>query len=155
MGIASQWNLMRWKGCLLSTSKGDFDEHLPNLRNRNQLFHSLQKYCFFSLKNQLERIKYSFRMFNVILEKLYTEPFLTWWSSNLVRASDTRKAFIEAIKIADKYNLLPLITFAKWYIVETITAYFLLLKLPPQQIRTQKKLNRNPIKKPTRACWLL
>jgi Fic-DOC domain mobile mystery protein B len=57
--------------------------------------------------------RHSRLMADLILEKLYTEPFLTWGSSNLVKASEKRKAYIEAIKMADNHNLIPLIAFAK------------------------------------------
>lgn len=57
--------------------------------------------------------RHSRLMADLILEKMYNEPFLTWGSSNLVKASIKRKAYIEAIKMADNHNLLPLIVFAK------------------------------------------
>jgi hypothetical protein len=52
-------------------------------------------------------------MADLIMEKLYNKPFLTWGSSNLVKANDKRKAYIDAIKMADNLDLNSLILFAK------------------------------------------
>jgi Fic-DOC domain mobile mystery protein B len=57
--------------------------------------------------------RHSRLMADLIMEKLYGEPFLTWGSSDLVKASDKRKAYIEAIKMADNHDLNALILFAK------------------------------------------
>jgi hypothetical protein len=52
-------------------------------------------------------------MADLIMEKLYNKSFLTWGSSNLVKATEKRKAYIEAIKMADNLELTKLILFAK------------------------------------------
>jgi hypothetical protein len=52
-------------------------------------------------------------MADLILEKLYMQPFLSWGSSSLVKADEKRKDYIRAIKIADKHDLYPLMAFAK------------------------------------------
>lgn len=57
--------------------------------------------------------RHSRLMADLILEKLYMQPFLSWGSSNLVKADDKRKNYIRAIKMADNHNLHPLIDFAK------------------------------------------
>jgi len=57
--------------------------------------------------------RHSRLMADLIMEKLYKEPFLTWGSSNLVKANDKRKAYIDAIKMADNLDLNSLILFAK------------------------------------------
>jgi Fic-DOC domain mobile mystery protein B len=57
--------------------------------------------------------RHSRLMADLIMEKMYGEPILTWGSSNLVKSSDKRKAYIKAIKMADNHNLQPLISFAK------------------------------------------
>jgi Fic-DOC domain mobile mystery protein B len=57
--------------------------------------------------------RHSRLMADLIMEKLYGEPFLTWGSSDLVKASDKRKAYIEAVKMADNHELNALILFAK------------------------------------------
>jgi Fic-DOC domain mobile mystery protein B len=57
--------------------------------------------------------RHSRLMADLIMEKLYNTPFLTWGSSNLVKANDKRKAYIDAIKMADNLDLNSLILFAK------------------------------------------
>ena len=57
--------------------------------------------------------RHSRLMADLIMEKMYGEPILTWGSSNLVKSSEKRKAYINAIKMADNHNLQPLISFAK------------------------------------------
>jgi len=52
-------------------------------------------------------------MADLIMEKLYDKPFLTWGSSDLVKANDKRKVYIDAIKMADNLDLNSLILFAK------------------------------------------
>jgi Fic-DOC domain mobile mystery protein B len=57
--------------------------------------------------------RHSRLMADLIMEKLYNKSFLTWGSSNLVKATEKRKAYIEAIKMADNLDLTKLILFAK------------------------------------------
>ena len=57
--------------------------------------------------------RHSRLMADLILEKLYGEPFLSWGSSNLVNVPDKRKEYIVALKQADKRQIEPLISFAK------------------------------------------
>jgi Fic-DOC domain mobile mystery protein B len=57
--------------------------------------------------------RHSRLMADLILEKLYMQPFLSWGSSSLVKADEKRKDYIRAIKIADKHDLYPLMAFAK------------------------------------------
>ena len=57
--------------------------------------------------------RHSRLMADLIMEKLYNKPFLTWGSSDLVKATEKRKAYIEAIKMADNLDLTKLILFAK------------------------------------------
>jgi Fic-DOC domain mobile mystery protein B len=57
--------------------------------------------------------RHSRLMADLIMEKIYGEPILTWGRSNLVKSNDKRKAYIQAIKMADNHNLQPLISFAK------------------------------------------
>jgi hypothetical protein len=52
-------------------------------------------------------------MADLIIEKLYNKPFLTWGSSNLVKATEKRNAYIKAIKMADNLDINSLILFAK------------------------------------------
>ena len=57
--------------------------------------------------------RHSRLMADLIMEKLFNTTFFSWGSSNLVKATDTRKAYIKAVKMADKQDLQPLIVFAK------------------------------------------
>ncbi len=57
--------------------------------------------------------RHSRLMTDLIMEKLYNEKFFSWGSNNLVKATETRTAYIKAVKKADQQDLLPLIAFAK------------------------------------------
>jgi len=57
--------------------------------------------------------RHSRLMADLIIEKLFNATFFSWGSSNLVKATETRKAYIKAVKMADKQDLQPLIVFAK------------------------------------------
>ena len=46
------------------------------------------------------------------MEKLYNQTFFTWGSNNLIKATDARKNYINAIREADNYDVQPLIDFA-------------------------------------------
>ena len=57
--------------------------------------------------------RHSRLMADLIMEKLFNATFFSWGSSNLVKATETRKAYIKSVKMADKQDLQPLIVFAK------------------------------------------
>ncbi len=57
--------------------------------------------------------RHSRLMADLIMEKLYGEPFFTWGSSDLVKSNDKRRAYINAIKKADNHDIQDLISFAK------------------------------------------
>ena len=57
--------------------------------------------------------RHSRLMADLIMEKLYKKPFLTWGGSSLVKSNEKRKEYINAIKIADRQDLSQLIMFAK------------------------------------------
>ena len=57
--------------------------------------------------------RHSRLMADLIIEKLYKEPFLTWGGSSLVKSNEKREEYINAIKLADHQNFRPLIMFAK------------------------------------------
>jgi Fic-DOC domain mobile mystery protein B len=57
--------------------------------------------------------RHSRLMADLIMEKLYNEKFFSWGSTNLVKATEVRAAYIKAVKKADQQDLLPLIAFAK------------------------------------------
>ena len=52
-------------------------------------------------------------MADIIMESIFgTEPF-TWHESNMVKPNETRKKYINALKVADNGNIGPLIAFAE------------------------------------------
>jgi Fic-DOC domain mobile mystery protein B len=57
--------------------------------------------------------RHSRLMADLISEKLYNKKYFSWGSSNLVKATEARTAYIKAIKKADQHDLIPLIVFAK------------------------------------------
>lgn len=57
--------------------------------------------------------RHSRLMADLIMEKLYKEPFLPWGGSSLVKSNEKRKEYINATKIADHQDLSQLIMFAK------------------------------------------
>jgi Fic-DOC domain mobile mystery protein B len=57
--------------------------------------------------------RHSRLMADLIMEKLYNEKIFSWGSTNLVKATETRTAYLKAVKKADQQDLLPLIAFAK------------------------------------------
>lgn len=57
--------------------------------------------------------RHSRLMADLIMEKLYKEPFLTWGGSSLVKSDEKRKTYISAIQMADRHDLKQLIMFAK------------------------------------------
>ena len=57
--------------------------------------------------------RHSRLMADLIMEKLYKKPFLTWGGSSIVKSNEKRKEYINAIKLADHQDLSQLILFAK------------------------------------------
>ena len=57
--------------------------------------------------------RHSRLMADLIMEKLYDSTFFSWGSSNLVKATETRSNYIQAVRKADNNDIEPLISFAK------------------------------------------
>jgi Fic-DOC domain mobile mystery protein B len=57
--------------------------------------------------------RHSRLMADLIMEKLYSNKFFSWGSSNLVKATETRSNYIQAVRKADNNDIEPLILFAK------------------------------------------
>jgi Fic-DOC domain mobile mystery protein B len=57
--------------------------------------------------------RHSRLMADLIMEKLYDSNFFSWGSSNLVKATEIRSNYIQAVRKADNNDIEPLITFAK------------------------------------------
>jgi Fic-DOC domain mobile mystery protein B len=56
--------------------------------------------------------RHSRLMADLIMEKLYHQPFFTWGSNNLIKATELRKNYINSVRKADNYDIQPLIDFA-------------------------------------------
>jgi hypothetical protein len=52
-------------------------------------------------------------MADIIIEDIFKAEIFSWQKSNMVKADQTRKKYIAALKEADIGNINPLIKFAK------------------------------------------
>lgn len=52
-------------------------------------------------------------MADIIMESIFAEAAFNWNQSNIVKADQIRKNYINALQEADKGNIIPLIFFAK------------------------------------------
>jgi Fic-DOC domain mobile mystery protein B len=57
--------------------------------------------------------RHSRMMADIIMESIFKKEIFTWHQSNMVRADETRKEYINSLKEADNENINPLIEFAK------------------------------------------
>lgn len=57
--------------------------------------------------------RHSRMMADIIMESVFNEDLFTWHQSNMVKANETRKSYINALREADKGNVKPLVSFAK------------------------------------------
>lgn len=57
--------------------------------------------------------RHSRMMADIIIESIFKEEIFSWHQSNMVRANESRKEYIAALKKADNGNIEPLIKFAK------------------------------------------
>ncbi|MCF6307426.1 MAG: mobile mystery protein B [Flavobacteriaceae bacterium] len=65
-------------------------------------------HCFPNRNGRHSRI-----MADVIIESIFGNEIFSWRKSNMVKANETRKAYIKALREADSGNIVPLIQFAK------------------------------------------
>ena len=52
-------------------------------------------------------------MADIIMESIFSKEIFSWHQSNMVKADETRKAYIHALREADNGNIKSLIEFAK------------------------------------------
>jgi hypothetical protein len=52
-------------------------------------------------------------MADIIMEFVFDKGIFTWHQSNMVKADETRKQYIDSLRKADNGNIKPLIEFAK------------------------------------------
>ncbi|MEO7265080.1 MAG: mobile mystery protein B [Ferruginibacter sp.] len=57
--------------------------------------------------------RHSRLMADIVIEKIFKQPVYTWGAASLVKQGDTRMAYLNAIKAADKGDIQPLINFAR------------------------------------------
>ncbi len=57
--------------------------------------------------------RHSRLMADIIIEFVFNEKIFTWNHSNMVKADQTRKEYIQSIKQADNGNIVPLISFTR------------------------------------------
>jgi len=58
--------------------------------------------------------RHSRMMADIIIESIFGKEIFSWHKSNMVKADETRKKYIEALRKADNGNINPLIKFAKY-----------------------------------------
>lgn len=57
--------------------------------------------------------RHSRMMADIIMDSIFRKEIFSWHKSNMVKADDTRKEYIDALRKADNGNINPLIEFAK------------------------------------------
>ena len=57
--------------------------------------------------------RHSRMMADIIMESIFEKETFTWHQSNMIKADETRKEYIDALRKADNGNVKPLIEFAK------------------------------------------
>lgn len=57
--------------------------------------------------------RHSRMLADIIIESVFEKEIFSWHASNMIKADETRKAYITALKKADNGNIKPLIEFAK------------------------------------------
>lgn len=57
--------------------------------------------------------RHSRMMADIIMESIFGKEIFTWHESNMVKADETRKNYIKALREADNGNIIPLIEFAR------------------------------------------
>ena len=57
--------------------------------------------------------RHSRMMADIIIESIFGKEIFSWHKSNMVKADDTRKEYINALRKADNGDIYPLIEFAK------------------------------------------
>lgn len=68
----------------------------------------VQIHCFSNGNGRHSRM-----MADIMMESIFGKEIFTWNQSNMVKANETRKNYITALKEADNGNINPLIEFAK------------------------------------------
>lgn len=65
-------------------------------------------HCFLNGNGRHSRL-----MADIIMESIFAQEIFSWHKSNMVKADETRKKYISALKTADNGDIMPLLSFAK------------------------------------------
>lgn len=57
--------------------------------------------------------RHSRLMADIIMESIFAKEIFSWHKSNMVKADETRKKYIMALRTADNGDIMPLLSFAK------------------------------------------
>lgn len=57
--------------------------------------------------------RHSRLMADIIMESIFAQEIFSWHKSNMVKADETRKKYIRALRTADNGDIMPLLSFAK------------------------------------------
>jgi len=124
-------NVWRWAGQFRSTEKNiGVDRHLIGIELRKLIDDTLfwiDNVTFppdeitVRFKHRLVNIhcfpngngRHSRLMADIMISSVFRRDAFSWHSSDMVKADDTRKAYINAIREADNGNINPLIDFAR------------------------------------------
>ena len=105
-----KWKIPTELRCLLGDVKFWYDNNTYSPDELTIRFkHRLVKiHCFPNGNGRHSRL-----MADIVIEKIFKKPVYTWGTTNLIKQSDQRAAYIRAIKEADNGNIHPRINFAR------------------------------------------
>lgn len=82
-----------------------YDPNELTIRFKHRL---VSVHCFANGNGRHSRL-----MADIVIEKIFKQPVYTWGAANLVKKSDVRTAYLNAIRAADDGDIQPLLTFAR------------------------------------------
>jgi len=91
--------------CLYWIEHNTYEQEEIAIRFKHRL---VSIHCFSNGNGRHSRL-----LADLIMENIFKGTFFTWGGNNLLKQTDTRSIYIKALKMADNYEILPLIAFAK------------------------------------------
>jgi Fic-DOC domain mobile mystery protein B len=91
--------------CIFWIEKKSFDGDEIAVRFKHRI---VGIHCFANGNGRHSRL-----MADIIIEHIFKKPVFSWGAANLVKQGDVRKAYLTAVKTADKGNYEPLLAFAR------------------------------------------
>jgi Fic-DOC domain mobile mystery protein B len=82
-----------------------YDPNELTIRFKHRL---VSVHCFANGNGRHSRL-----MADIVIEKIFKQPVYTWGAANLVKKSDARTAYLNAIRAADDGDIQPLLIFAR------------------------------------------